>query len=192
MGELLVTFLLIGLALLWVLAWRYQRRFAVGTVVGAVIALLVAWLASNNDAAPERILLGIGIGLAATLVGMVLALLLVYRLLQPLRHAVAALDAYETQRALPRLVPHDLGQDEMSRLLDRTQTDLRFAKIQRFGRTRTDLGIDVFNLLNTNYVTDYNTTYVYNTDNSPRPSGWGTPISIYAPRFVRLNFTVNF
>ena len=45
MGELLVTFLLIGLALLWVLAWRYQRRFAVGTVVGAVLALLVAWLA---------------------------------------------------------------------------------------------------------------------------------------------------
>ena len=42
MGELLVTFLLIGLALLWVVAWRYQRRFAVGTVVGAVIALLAA------------------------------------------------------------------------------------------------------------------------------------------------------
>ena len=45
MGELLITFVLIGLALLWVLAWRHQRRFAVGTVVGAVVALLVAWLA---------------------------------------------------------------------------------------------------------------------------------------------------
>jgi hypothetical protein len=44
MGELLVTVLLIGLALLWVLAWRYQRRFAVGTVAGAVIALLAAWI----------------------------------------------------------------------------------------------------------------------------------------------------
>jgi hypothetical protein len=44
MGELLVTVLLIGLALLWVLAWRYQRRFAVGTVAGAAIALLAAWL----------------------------------------------------------------------------------------------------------------------------------------------------
>jgi hypothetical protein len=42
MGELLVTLLLIGLALLWVLAWRYQRRFAVGTVVGALVAALVA------------------------------------------------------------------------------------------------------------------------------------------------------
>ena len=74
----------------------------------------------------------------------------------------------------------------------RTQIDMRFAKILRFGRTRTDVGVDVFNLLNTNYVTDYNTTYVFNTDNAPRPSGWGTPTSIYAPRFVRLNFTVNF
>ena len=34
--------------------------------------------------------------------------------------------------------------------------------------------------------------YIYNTDNTPRPSGWGTPTSIYNPRFVRLNFTVNF
>ena len=41
MSEALVTSLLIGLALLWVAAWRYQRRFAVGTLVGAVIAFLV-------------------------------------------------------------------------------------------------------------------------------------------------------
>ena len=44
MGELLVTVVLIGLALLWVVSWRYQRRFAIGTLVGAVIALLVVWL----------------------------------------------------------------------------------------------------------------------------------------------------
>jgi len=74
----------------------------------------------------------------------------------------------------------------------RTQIDMRFAKILRFGRTRSDIGVDVFNLLNTNYTTSYNTTYIYNTDNTPRPSGWGTPTAIYTPRFVRLNFTVNF
>ena len=44
MGELLVTLLLIGLALLWVVAWRHQRRFAVGTVVGALVAMLAVWL----------------------------------------------------------------------------------------------------------------------------------------------------
>ena len=74
----------------------------------------------------------------------------------------------------------------------RTQIDMRVAKIVRFGRTRADVGVDLNNLLNTNYATGFNTTYIYNTDNAPRPSGWGTPTSIYTPRFVRLNFTVNF
>ena len=69
---------------------------------------------------------------------------------------------------------------------------MRFAKIVRFGRTRTDIGVDLNNLFNTNYATGFNTNYIYNTDNAPRPSGWGTPTSIYNPRFVRLNFTVNF
>ncbi len=103
----------------------HSYRAKIMAVMLVCIALpmlaLVAWLASNNDAAPERILLGIGIGLAATLVGTVVALLLVYHLLQPLRRAVAALDDYEGQRVLPRLVPHELGQDEMSRLLNGIQ-----------------------------------------------------------------------
>ena len=33
---------------------------------------------------------------------------------------------------------------------------------------------------------------IFNTDNTPRPSGWGTPTAIANPRFVRFNFTVNF
>ena len=74
----------------------------------------------------------------------------------------------------------------------RTQVDMRFAKVLRFGRTRTDIGVDLFNLLNTNYATGFNETYIYDTDNAPRPSGWGTPTTIYTPRFVRMNFTVNF
>jgi Carboxypeptidase regulatory-like domain len=74
----------------------------------------------------------------------------------------------------------------------RTQLDMRFAKVLRFGRTRSDIGIDLFNLFNTNYATAYNGTYLYNTDNTPRPSGWGTPTSIYTPRFVRLNYTIDF
>jgi hypothetical protein len=74
----------------------------------------------------------------------------------------------------------------------RTQLDMRFAKIVRFGRTRTDIGVDLNNVTNANFALGYNNTYVYNTDNTPRPSGWGTPASIVNPRFVRLNFTVNF
>jgi len=74
----------------------------------------------------------------------------------------------------------------------RTQVDMRFAKVLRFGRTRTDIGVDLNNLFNTNYFTGFNTTYIYNTDNAPRPSGWSTPTSLVNPRFVRLNVTVNF
>ena len=74
----------------------------------------------------------------------------------------------------------------------RTQIDMRIAKIVRFGRTRTDIGVDLNNLTNTNFALGYNNTYIYGTDNAPRPSGWGTPASIVNPRFVRLNFTVNF
>jgi hypothetical protein len=74
----------------------------------------------------------------------------------------------------------------------RTQLDMRFAKVLRFNRTRTDIGIDLNNLLNTNYTTGFNTTYIYETDNTPRPTGWGTPTSIYPPRFARFNVTVSF
>jgi hypothetical protein len=74
----------------------------------------------------------------------------------------------------------------------RTQIDMRFAKVLRFGRTRSDIGIDLYNLLNTNYATGFNTTYVYTTDNTARPAGWGTPTGIFQPRFVRFNFTLDF
>lgn len=69
---------------------------------------------------------------------------------------------------------------------------MRFAKVLRFNKTRTDVGIDLNNLLNTNYATGFNTTYVYGTDNLPGPSGWGTPTSLYTARFVRFNLTVTF
>ena len=69
----------------------------------------------------------------------------------------------------------------------RTQVDMRFAKVFRFGRTRTDVGVDLWNLFNTNYATGYEGTFTTATD-----STWGRPNAIYPPRFVRLNFTVNF
>ena len=74
----------------------------------------------------------------------------------------------------------------------RNQIDMRLAKVLRFGHTRSDIGIDVYNLLNANYATGFNTTYVYTTDNSPRPAGWATPTGIFQPRFVRFNFTIDF
>jgi hypothetical protein len=71
----------------------------------------------------------------------------------------------------------------------RTQIDMRFAKVLRFGRTRTDIGVDLWNLLNTNYATAYEDTYTFTDQNG---GTWNQPTAIYPPRFVRLNFTVNF
>ena len=65
----------------------------------------------------------------------------------------------------------------------RNQVDLRVAKVLRFGRTRADLGLDLSNLFNTNYATAYSYTF---------QDTFLNPTTIYTPRFVRVNFTVNF
>jgi hypothetical protein len=74
----------------------------------------------------------------------------------------------------------------------RTQVDMRFAKILRFGSTRADIGVDLANLLNTNYATNWENTYTYSIGNTSNGGSWNEPTAIYAPRFVRLNFTLNF
>jgi hypothetical protein len=74
----------------------------------------------------------------------------------------------------------------------RTQVDMRFAKVVRLGSTRADIGVDLANLLNTNYTTTWDNTYQYSIGNSANGGTWNNPTAIYAPRFVRLNFTVNF
>jgi hypothetical protein len=74
----------------------------------------------------------------------------------------------------------------------RNQVDLRVAKIFRLGRTRSDIGLDLGNLLNTNYATAYTATYQYSPGNALGGGTWLDPTSVYTPRFVRVNFTVNF
>jgi hypothetical protein len=69
-----------------------------------------------------------------------------------------------------------------------TQIDMRFAKILRFGRTRTDVGVDLYNLLNTNDAAGYEQTFDYATQGA----SWLRPTSIVAPRFARVNVTLNF
>lgn len=76
---------------------------------------LVGWLLANNGEDPGHLVLGTTIGLSATLAGTFLSLLLIYHLLNPLRRAADALDAYYCDQALPRLPTG--GSDEMGRLL---------------------------------------------------------------------------
>ena len=74
----------------------------------------------------------------------------------------------------------------------RTQVDMRFAKIFRFGPTRADIGIDLGNLLNTNYATEFEDTYRYSVGNTEQGGTWMNPTAVYNPRFARVNFTFNF
>jgi hypothetical protein len=70
----------------------------------------------------------------------------------------------------------------------RTQLDMRFAKILRFGGTRYDVGVDLYNLLNANTTTTYDDTYLYTNNGAT----WLTPETITAPRLARFNVTMTF
>ena len=69
---------------------------------------------------------------------------------------------------------------------------MRFAKILRFGNTPLDVGVDLGNLLNTNYPTTYENTYQNSVGNTAMGGPWKNPTAIYTPRFVRWNLTVDF
>jgi hypothetical protein len=65
------------------------------------------------------------------------------------------------------------------------QVDFRIAKILRFKGTRWQLGIDVYNALNSSAVEQYNLNY--------SPTGpWLTPNSVLTARFVRLGLQFDF
>ena len=67
----------------------------------------------------------------------------------------------------------------------RNNVDLRIAKILRFGTTRTQVGVDIYNLLNADTVTNYNYVFV--------PGGsWLTPTAITPARYARIGVQVDF
>src|SRR5688572_1291434 len=65
------------------------------------------------------------------------------------------------------------------------QFDMRFAKILRFGRTRANVGLDVYNLANSAPVLTYNQTFVAN-------GAWLAPTSVLQPRFVKFSAQIDF
>jgi hypothetical protein len=65
------------------------------------------------------------------------------------------------------------------------QIDLRVAKVLRFGRTRTNVGVDIYNLLNANPVLTYNQAF--------NPGGrWLVPNSVLLARFAKLSASIDF
>jgi hypothetical protein len=64
--------------------------------------------------------------------------------------------------------------------------DMRFAKILRFGGKRADVGIDLYNIINANTQTGYNTAY------GNDGTGLWRPTTIQGARFARFNVTFDF
>ncbi len=66
------------------------------------------------------------------------------------------------------------------------QVDVRIGKILRFGRTKTSVGLDLYNLTNSNAGLTYNQQFGVDGSTFMRP------LTVLYPRFVRFNVTVDF
>jgi hypothetical protein len=66
--------------------------------------------------------------------------------------------------------------------------DVRLGKILKFGRTRTNVAIDFYNLLNSNTGTAFNQTY----DPVTNGATWLAPTTVLNGRFARFNATFDF
>jgi hypothetical protein len=64
--------------------------------------------------------------------------------------------------------------------------DFRVAKIIRFGRMRTQVGVDIYNALNTDVVTSQTETY------SPTTTTWLRPTAILPARYARISAQIDF
>jgi hypothetical protein len=67
----------------------------------------------------------------------------------------------------------------------RNNIDFRVAKIFRYGRTRTQVGLDVYNVTNTDVVTSFNQSFVAN-------GSWLTPTGIQPARYARISAQFDF
>ena len=71
--------------------------------------------------------------------------------------------------------------------------DMRISKILRFGRTRSNIGIDLYNMFNANTGTAFNGTFgQVTTTGLTNTAAWLRPTSILNARFLRFNATVDF
>jgi len=66
------------------------------------------------------------------------------------------------------------------------ELDLRFAKLLRFGNTRTRISLDLYNALNSAAVLAYNQTY------NPATTTWLTPTSVLAARVAKIGASIEF
>ena len=77
------------------------------------------------------------------------------------------------------ITPGDVWGDRVN------EVDFRVGKIMRIGRARTNIGVDLFNVFNSDAVLTYNQVFV--------PNGpWLAPLSVLTPRFVKISAQISF
>jgi hypothetical protein len=67
-------------------------------------------------------------------------------------------------------------------------TDLRLAKVLRFGGKRVNIGLDLYNLFNANPPTTYETVF----DVATVGARWMLPTAVLNPRATRFNVQFDF
>ncbi|HEY3043395.1 MAG TPA: carboxypeptidase regulatory-like domain-containing protein [Vicinamibacterales bacterium] len=67
----------------------------------------------------------------------------------------------------------------------RNNVDFRIAKVMRYGRTRTQVGVDIYNATNTDVVTTYNQGFVAG-------GAWLIPTAIQPARYIKVSAQVDF
>jgi hypothetical protein len=95
-------------------------------------------------------------------------------------NAIAGIPLLNNQQSVNLLLPGELYGDYIR------QVDLRFGKNLRFGRTRSLVALDVYNLFNANPGLTYQQAF------TGAGATWYTPTTLLMPRFVRFNVTVDF
>jgi hypothetical protein len=65
------------------------------------------------------------------------------------------------------------------------EIDFRIAKVLKFGHTRTNVGFDIYNILNANPVLTYNNAFIPN-------GAWLVPTSVLQSRFVKFSASFDF
>jgi hypothetical protein len=93
-----------------------------------------------------------------------------------------------TQWQVPLMLNNQLFGDRV------TTWDMKLAKNIRFKGKRLNVGVDVYNLFNSDAITQYNTTYTANAAGTgpAANNAWGQPITLVSPRFVRFQLQANF
>jgi hypothetical protein len=75
-----------------------------------------------------------------------------------------------------------------------TTFDVKVAKNIRFSGRRLNLGVDVYNVVNSDAITSYNGTYTIDNPATPavEVNNWHNPMGLVSPRFLRLQIQFDF